>query len=279
MPVVTKPIMLERSVQPSAEMTVWRFSFLDQAPAGGEVYRRFTDPRNIHVVRDTTSDLSVSPVWPAPLETFQLACVAEPGAVASKLKSWMSVPQDSPAVMTCVIETETGKLRWRPGRAVIEGPADESASLISALVEFSFFESELRRLEQAIVPHQASADRDVALAYNIRPADRSQWDRLYQTMEHLYQLRLQFARLEPNLYQSPRHLPAAERRVIDRLKARADIDARLEALNDRLETIEDLYEGAIDRITDYRNYRKGSLLEIAIVILLAVEVVLLLWHR
>jgi uncharacterized Rmd1/YagE family protein len=63
------------------------------------------------------------------------------------------------------------------------------------------------------------------------------------------------------------------------LKARADIEARLEALNDRLETIEDLYEGAIDRITDYRNYRKGSFLEIAIIVLLGLEVALLLLHR
>ena len=282
MPVATKPTtkpVVERSVQPSVEMTAWRFRFVENAPAGGEVYRRFADPRNVCAVRESVADFFSPPVWPAPVDTFEVVCVVESAALTSKLKSWMGKPEDSQAVVTVGIETEASKLRWRPGRAVIEASADESADVIAGLVEFSFFEGELRRLEQAIVPHQTSADRDVAFAYNIRPADRSQWDRLYQTMEQLYHLRLQFARLEPNLYQSARTLPAAARQVFDRLSIRADIETRLEALNDRLETIEDLYEGAIDRITDYRNYRKGSLLEIAIVILLAVEVVLLLVHH
>ena len=43
-------------------------------------------------------------------------------------------------------------------------------------------------------------------------------------------------------------------------------------MSNRLEACEDLYEGAVDRITDHRWYRKGMLVEIAIVILLFLEV-------
>ena len=50
---------------------------------------------------------------------------------------------------------------------------------------------------------------------------------------------------------------------------------RLEAFNDRLEACEELYEGAVDRITDYRWYEKGLLLEVAIVVLLSIEAALL----
>jgi hypothetical protein len=56
-----------------------------------------------------------------------------------------------------------------------------------------------------------------------------------------------------------------------RLLKKADVEARLAALNDRLEAKEDLYEGANDRVADYRWYRNGHLLEIAIVVLLLVE--------
>ena len=65
---------------------------------------------------------------------------------------------------------------------------------------------------------------------------------------------------------------------MSRLRARADVADRLESFNDRLEACEELYEGAVDRITDYRWYEKGLLLEVAIVILLAIEAVLLSWE-
>jgi len=275
MPVATQPGSkpnAERSQQPIAEMTAWRFRFLDEGPVGADIYHRFADPRIACAVRESMAELSAT-------TEDQFVCVMQPAGLESKVKSWIGTPEEPQAVKTIVIAADGGKLRWRPGRAAIEGTAGDNADLIAGLVEFSFFESELRRLEHAIISHQASADRDVSLAYNVRTADRSQWDRLYQTMEQLYQLRLQFARLEPHLYQSSRNLSVGTRRVIDRLTARADIEARLEALNDRMETIEDLYEGAIDRITDYRNYRNGHWLEIGIIILLGVEVVLLLWRR
>jgi hypothetical protein len=256
----------------AVEMAAWRFRFVDEAPSGAEVYRRFIDPRSVWVVRDTTADLPAAPM-------DQFICVIQPAGLNPKTKAWIIPPQDFQAVTTITINTDDGKLHWRPGQAVLEGSVGENADLMAGLVEFSFFENELRRLEQAMVPHQTTADRDVPLAYNIRTADRSQWNRLYQTMEQLYRLRLQFARLEPKLYHSSRGVNAGARRAIQRLKARADIEARLEALNDQLETIEDLYEGAIDRITDYRNYRRGHWLEIGIIILLGIEVALLLLHR
>jgi hypothetical protein len=60
-----------------------------------------------------------------------------------------------------------------------------------------------------------------------------------------------------------------------RLLSKADVEARLSEINDRLEAMEDLYEGANDRVADYRWYRNGHLLEIGIIILLLVEVVLM----
>ena len=116
------------------------------------------------------------------------------------------------------------------------------------------------------------------LSFRIRFAGRHNWDRLGRTVESLARMRLTFARLEPQLYLPPRSLPPDARRLVSRLRARADAADRLEALSDRLEACEDLYEGAVDRITEFRLYEKGLLLEVAIVVLLAIEAVLLAWQ-
>ena len=70
-------------------------------------------------------------------------------------------------------------------------------------------------------------------------------------------------------------MPPMRPALIRQLSRRATVEDRLSALNDRLEVCEDLYEGAVDRMTDDRWYRKGNLLELIIVILLLIEVVLL----
>lgn len=261
----------------STQITASKIRFISELPTGSAVYRQFADPRPTFAVREpTTVDLSTPASWPAPCDLLEIVCVSDPKGSGQKMQSWLARPEKPDAVASIAVESETVKLRWLPGRAVIAGLPEDCDAAIAGLVEFAFFEGELRRLEHAILKHQAAADADVALAYDIRHRDRSHWDRLYRTMEELYRLRLQFARLEPHLYESCRSLPAGPRRIVARLSSRAEIEGRLEALNDRLETIEALYEGAIDRITDYRNYRKGALLEIGIVILLGIEVVLLL---
>jgi hypothetical protein len=60
-----------------------------------------------------------------------------------------------------------------------------------------------------------------------------------------------------------------------RLIDEAEVDTRLEAASNRLEAFEDLYEGANDRIADYRWYLSSEWLEVGIIFLLLVEVAML----
>jgi hypothetical protein len=186
-----------------------------------------------------------------------------------------SIPVPDDAI---TIETASGKLIWHREKIIFQGSESAFEPLRQAVVEFSACEAELRQLEAAIVPHEATADADVALAYEIRRSDRSQWPRLYRTMEQLARLRLRFAQLEPHLGLADPSLSPAGRKIFNRLLVKAKAEHRLEAISDRIEACEDLYEGAIDRITDQRNYNTGSLLEILIVVLLLMEVILLLAH-
>ncbi len=240
----------EQIERPGRTMSI---EFVAWKPTIADALRKFVDPRASLAVRHEGTGAALEIFTTGDAKAFRQA---SRGAVT--------------------VESELGKVTWQPGRAAILGSATDAETLLPAVIDFAFYEAELRKLEEAILPHQATADADVSLSYNICHADQPQWDRLYQTMEQLYRLRLAFARLEPHLASADLSLPIDARRVFNRLLVKTRIEARLEALNDRLEVLEDLYEGACDRITDYRNYRKGTLLEMGIVVLLLLEVVLLL---
>jgi hypothetical protein len=256
-----------------ADVTVRRIRFVAE-PAAGTILRRFTQPRKAAaVVVDVDVDVELSrlPMDQGAADAGEelLVIVAPatlPPELRKKVDGWLS-PEP------VVLKLKSGTLRWRPGRAVLERVGVNSGSLLNVLIDFAFFEGELRRLEQELLPYQESAPADVALAYRIRKRDHAQWARLGGIMEALSVLRLTFARLE-----LARAIDREGRRAGSALMALSGVRGRLESFSNRLEACEDLYEGAVDRITDFRWYRKGEILETVIVVLLVLEVILMAWQ-
>jgi hypothetical protein len=262
--------MMQKAMQKSSEpaTSALRIRFVGEPPANTEVFCKFADPRTMVAVGEAAA---VDSSDRGDTDRIDIISTSNTQQSAQDFQSWIG--SDTPPV---VIKTDAGTVRWRAGRAVVQASAGDCKALLPAVIEFAFYEGELRKLEQAVAPFEATADADVSHAYEMTPKHRRHWDRLYRTMEQLYRLRLQFARLEPHLHRPSATLPSEARRLFARLASKAQVADRLEAISDRLETCEDLYEGACDRITDYKAYRKGNWLEIAIVILLAAETILLL---
>ena len=210
------------------------------------------------------------PQWPEASEEVQVLISPDrrPPAAA---EVWLARPDHPDAPLAADVPVDGGRLRWRPGRAVLQGPVTAQHDVLAGVADFAFYEAQLRRLEAALPPFEAGAADDVRIAFAINDADAQQWPRFAQRVEDLAALRLTFARLEPRLAGPSRSLPLAGRRVFRRLLACAAVEDRLAAVTDRLEACEDLYEGAVDRITDHRWWRKGHRLEAVIVVLLAVE--------
>jgi hypothetical protein len=243
---------------------------------------RFTRPRQIVSVGESF-DLSQLPKdhpWP---EAFDdLFVILAPTALSADLRKtvdfWLSRPDHPDAPRAITLKLDSGTIRWRPSRAVLECSPANGEILLAALLGFASFEGELRRLEQQLLPFVDSAPADASLAYRIHQNGHADWDRLGKTMENLALLRLAFVQLEPALATFSRTLGAESRHACARLSSRSGIPARLESLTARLEACEDLYEGAVDRITDFRWYRKGEILETIIVVLLVLEVILMAWQ-
>ena len=250
-----------------------RIRFVTNAAAGAKVRRVFGHPRPCIAVEEAVGpgELPAPKTWPEPTEPLDVVFVAK-GATAMDA-SWLASPEHPEAAPAVVVEWEGRSIHWRPGRALVQGdPAGQEESL-AALIDFAFYEGELRTLEQSLEVGEADAHADVARAYRIRWRDRKHWARIREMIESLARLRLVYARLAPRLAKGSRSLPRGSRRVMGCLLRKADVAARMEAVSSRLEACEDLYEGASDRINDYRGWFTGHMLEIIIILLLLIEVV------
>jgi hypothetical protein len=267
------------SGRPKQPFTVRRIRFLTELPPGARVRREFKQPRHVFAVEEVVepADLPAGKVWPEPVDQCCLVFVSNGSAKdgMENAAEWLAPPDQPEAAPTVVIELDGDSIQWRPGRALVQAHPERREDIQAALTEFSFYEGELRTLESAADAREAQAREDVARTYGVGSRDRKHWKRLRETMEYLAQLRLTYARLEPRLEKGSRTLAPEARRLMVRLLRKADVESRLEHISNRLETLEDLYEGAVDRIADYRLYRNGHWLEIIIIVLLLSEVFLM----
>jgi hypothetical protein len=280
---MTKPLVQVSSADSAAgrhqAIVARRIRFFPEAPPGANVLRTFRQPRPCVAVEEAIdlAELPAQSAWPEPIDHFT-AVLIPPGAISEGRKlseDWMAAPDNCEAISTIAFGWNSQKIQWRPGRLLVQGSREAFEGILKAVVDFTFYEGELRTLEHEIEEREAQAQADVRLAHRIRLSDRKHWGRIGEMIEHFYLMRVTYARLEPQLAIASRTLPGDVRQVMSRLLDEAEVSDRLEGASNRLEACEDIYEGANDRIAEYRWYIGGQWLEVTIVVLLIVEVALL----
>jgi len=266
---------------PARAVTVRRIRLAAEAAPGTKVRRRFTQPRPLVATEEAVESAALAATKPWPEPTDRCDVVFVPGAASADLPShvadWLATPADQPeAVPAVVVAGKEETVRWRPGQVVVQARAERLETVLAAITDFAFYEGELRALEEAVASHEAQARDDAGRVHSVRRAGRKERARFAALIAYFSELRLTYARLEPCLAAGgSRTLPADARRLMARLLRKADVEARLEAVSNRLEALEDLYEGGNDRVADYRWYRNGHLLEIGILVMLVFEAALM----
>ncbi len=165
---------------------------------------------------------------------------------------------------------------WQPTQATVLADAAHLDPAVQAVQAFQARHQALLGLLQPLTALEQHAVADVALCYRIENRDRHQWPRLQALMQQLARNRLDIARLSGELASDPDGLPPPAAKLLRKLGKAAGLKAQLNQLSDRYEALEDLYEGAIDRINDHRYWRDGHVLEVVIIVVLVVEALLML---
>jgi hypothetical protein len=256
-----------------------RVTFVDGVPAVAGASRTFSQPRKAYALQDeiTLSEAAAIHEGGDGTNRLLIAIVRDGTSTQNRERARMLLPGSDPTIASRSIILDSGAdaLEWRPGLAVVQCREDGRNDMLSALIEFAFAEFILRTLEQAVEVAEERAESDIALAHRVRYRDRAHWSRIVECAEQCGRMRLAYARLEPQLLSAPRTLSATARIWMTRLLQKSEMESRLESLSDRLEALEDLYEGATQRISEYRWFVSGHALEIGIIVLLLAECMLM----
>jgi hypothetical protein len=260
---------------PQGGIVVRRIRFASHSVTSGRVCRTFKHPRLCLAVEEPAALTVIPKKAPSAPGDELFVVFVQPKAVAE----WEEIsagplPSDSESP-NADVKWKEGRVRWQPGLAVVYLRGAIQEEVLAALVEFAFYEGELRRLEAEMDTREAAANDDVSRAHTIQRRDKAHWPRFTAAIEAFTRMRLAFARLSPRFSEAARGPGSFSYRLASRLLHQAQTEARAEALDTRLEACEELYEGANDRVADHKGWHNGHVLEVIIVALLMLEVVLL----
>lgn len=257
-----------------AEAIIQRIQFVPQASNGATVLLRFRDPEpHAAIVVDQASPLTTSTV---DLMIVPHAPTDHVGG-GQALVNWVTEENPTDGPLPIVIPLHGTQIVWGGQRVALQCAPEREETLRKALVDFCYYESELRKLEGEIRAHWEHLAADTPWAIAVARPDPERFHAIRQRMQLTLQRRLRLARLRPYLYEPrPNAVPLANQ-LLDRLREKTQIDERYESALGQLEVAERVYEMNSQKIHDFQLARKSHTLEWAIVVLLLVEVVLLIF--
>jgi hypothetical protein len=242
------------------------------------MFMEFADPRRCKAIMVSTP-LDSPPDSPSGLQAGILEIITAPPGFSDDarwrdgLRAWIGKTEtSSPAT----IKIQDVQVWWRSGAAVLFVAPHRVEPLLRSLVDFSWYESELRKLEQEIAASWPELEADSPLAYEVNAGNFTRDAALGLRMQQALQRRMWHSRIEPHLLLPAAHLPAQGQALCERLREEAWTEDRLELLDGQIEVGEQVYEMSSQRMGEYRNSRREFILECLIVVLLATETVVML---
>lgn len=272
---VKEPAQAVTNKAPAGAVEASELHFVGDAPPDAVVVREFSQPRGARAVKSVLplANLGSASDGAASSAVIVFVPIDAGNAVVDGVRAKLAGEKREPSKAAMKHGSEL--VEWWPGRVMIQAGPDARADVQAAVIDFLFYDGELRELERIVTAGEAQADADLPVGHRVHPRDRRRWTALFDAMERFTRARLVFARLEPELSGDLSSLSAPARRWLGRLYDAALVEDRAEALSYRLEALEDFYEAATQRIADFRWYREGRLLELTIIVILVLECLLM----
>jgi hypothetical protein len=258
----------------SGEATLRRIRFVRDAGAAQEVLLEFPAPVPQKAV-DVPGGLAAAGGEGIDV----LTVIGQPGdqlGASDELLRWVADAGSAAAEPPIAITMHGAQIVWGVARAAVLAAPGRSAPLVLALVDFSYCDNELRKLEREIAEGWAQLEADMPLAHEVAGVDRERWAAVGRRTELALKRRAHLARIEPLFTRARAHLPPLANQLVERLRERTQVEERLESLASQLEVFVRVYEMTGQRISDFRAARQDRALEWVIIVLLAAESLLLL---
>lgn len=267
---------------PTSDFDLRRIRFVEQVDQLGtidaqiSVLMTFSDPSLWYAVCYSIS--IQDPPSPEAMEVMilPLDLTGDNSPTPEGLKSWLDSGDIVSTQPRVVIKSRAAELTWRPGRMVLRCERDQINSMLKALVEFHYFENELRKIESEIAAGWSDLKQDRRLAFQVSDRDLERSENIGNRMEQTLERRMRHVRIEPRLYLPGLQLSFAAQKLGEELRERTRIEGRCESVDSQIEVFEHVYEMASQRLGEFRDARHGHKLEWIIILLLASEMVWLI---
>ncbi len=261
--------------------TLHRIRFAPDAGTDQERVQKFVDPSTykpiLALVQPEPTEKNPKPVNEYGIDI--LTVPSQPndhlGANDDLLK-WVAEPELAGTVPPTAITVHGAQVIWSPSRAAIRAALERSGPFLLALVDFSYYENELRKLEREVSESWPTLEQDGLLAYNVPAIDPDRFEDVGQRMEQALKRRIRLAQIIPFLLHPRAHLPMLANQLMERLRERVHVEERQTALIAQLEVFERIYEMNSQRISEFKAAKKEQMLEWIIIVLLAAESLFLL---
>jgi hypothetical protein len=261
----------------AAQATLYTFRYAPPDAPESAISFDFSDPvpRRLSAEATLLSDPPASGGGAAQCE-FEILVVApslrDDARWREGLAGWLAQPAPPEAVS---VNSGRVLVAWRRTRAQIAALPEQAHAALEAVVEFAYYENELRKLEEGLAGSWPSVEADLPLAYDIAASKLRDDEEIGQRVRQALQRRITLARIEPHLYFPPARFSNLARELGESLREATRCEERAEFADGQMEAQEYVYEMASQRLGEFRHARHAFYLEVLIVALLAAEVVLM----
>jgi hypothetical protein len=272
----------ELTLPSNAEILKLRFS---DAESGELALLQFGDPQKqwAHVQERTyTQTLNqglASRESDLTLILIQQSATAESASLVQQVQIWFdsTTPTGTSGlgpVNSILLPLQGVHIIWQPHRAVIVTDQHRMQAVCHSLIEATYYEQTLRKIERAVDQGWQQTQSDSAFAFEFSERNMPHKKSLESRFQQVLALRIELARLTPQILVPHVYPPTIASQIGERLRDRTRMPERLELLDEKLSAQERVYDHCVQRTGEYLVARKGHMLEWVIIILLSLQSIL-----
>lgn len=187
------------------------------------------------------------------------------------MQNWVDQGQ-APGVQASHLMTFQGvQICWSISRIAILATSQRIPSIRNSLIEASYYETELCKVEAALGQSWPQLEADMPLAFEFNQQSIPKRKQLRDRFQQILQQQAHMARIGPYVHAPHVYPPTLASQISERLRERTRMMHRHEFLDEQLEVFHAVYESCAQRSSDFMLARSGHTLEWIIIIILLVQ--------
>ena len=187
------------------------------------------------------------------------------------MQSWVDLGQP-PGIQPSHLMTFQGvQICWSISRIAIFATSQRIPSIRNTVIEASYYETELCKVEASLGQSWPLLEADMPLAFEFNQQSIPKRKQLRDRFRQILQQQAHMARIGPYVHAPHMYPPTLASQISERLRDRTRMMHRHEFLDDQLEVFHTVYESCAQRSSDFMLARSGHTLEWIIIVILLVQ--------